>query len=914
MLPTTARPAAARTPLTVVSLNQQSATRIRASEQSDKTERVPDVRLCDYDKRLVVAVSATPWAMQFLGCRPVEARYAGESGAAALRAVGLHLDGSGQLRVANNASFISRELAAQQLGAVCTAQRGMAESVASLMQQLDEQRATAEAARGAYDEAVVALQSEHKAAIEASEASHAAELATGVESARAELERLQHDLDAACEQAARRGTSFKAFRSAQAKHAGTCGRLAVAQQERDEARGDAEAAQAETAAAKTLQERYRGRSRRARKLAQRLQETLPLTSEWSKQFEALLRGQAPPEQAGLRDLWEDQLKCLASKRHYCRWHPRVLSWCADVWRRNRGAYEQMAFGDVLILPHPDTIRKHVARDVAHPGHDMARYEALGPEGATKGWSESEREFILKFDEINISSGLAWRKVGGKYEFHGLAPPSTLDAVYPGIRKEGATAAEGIAASLATHALVFQITSTGRGGKKLQRVVGVHAVRDCPADRLHELFTETIEHLATRSKITVVAAVCDGASTNRLLIKMNTAHDGRGSPNHYKRCWCRNPAMPWLKLFFISDPAHCLKKPANNWETSHVGESGKRGMWLTSVHVEAILSQVKQAGADAHKAGTQQQVPGSIGELAAQTRGEEAYIYVFGRIYEHLTDHKPYMAKSIEQLEKDRRVVELRFLLKWLRTWHTHNAAVNVGEEKSTEERARWGLSHQLFFDVQLEIEGTLDLLRDQVERHGSVCLCARRLSQDSLESLFGQLRFACGGGNHPELLKVTSGARAAEESNDAKRRVSGQRKRKRNSGREDESRTTMASWEAERATTKRTAAAAAIAEVAGPRRKLQRWHMKEPHDFDAQLQAQLQPGARIKCNPVSWATMKRIQEWDAEHNFGARVFHKLTPAHFDRKGPLKMNMGIVIDIFSRTTARGLRYLRSEFAS
>ena len=28
------------------------------------------------------------------------------------------------------------------------------------------------------------------------------------------------------------------------------------------------------------------------------------------------------------------------------------------------------------------------------------------------------------------AGLAWRKVHGKYEFHGLAPPSTLSALFP----------------------------------------------------------------------------------------------------------------------------------------------------------------------------------------------------------------------------------------------------------------------------------------------------------------------------------------------------------------------------------------------------------------------------------------------------------------------------------------------------
>ena len=59
--------------------------------------------------------------------------------------------------------------------------------------------------------------------------------------------------------------------------------------------------------------------------------------------------------------------------------------------------------------------------------------------------------------------------------------------------------------------------------------------------------------------------------------------------------------------------------------------------------------------------------------------------------------------------------------------------------------------------------------------------------------------------------------------------------------------------------------------------------------------------------------MKKIQEWDQEKHFGTKLFHRLTPVHFDRKGALKMNVGIVIDIFDRTTARGLRMLRATHA-
>ena len=58
--------------------------------------------------------------------------------------------------------------------------------------------------------------------------------------------------------------------------------------------------------------------------------------------------------------------------------------------------------------------------------------------------------------------------------------------------------------------------------------------------------------------------------------------------------------------------------------------------------------------------------------------------------------------------------------------------------------------------------------------------------------------------------------------------------------------------------------------------------------------------------------MKRIQEWDAQHH-ELRLFHKLTASHFERTSHSRMNMGPVIDIFSRETARGLRVLRAIHA-
>eukprot|EP00962_Isochrysis_galbana_P011329 scaffold3178_cov109-Isochrysis_galbana.AAC.6 len=102
-------------------------------------------------------------------------------------------------------------------------------------------------------------------------------------------------------------------------------------------------------------------------------------------------------------------------------------------------------------------------------------------------------------------------------------------------------------------------------------------------------------------------------------------------------------------------------------------------------VQAILSQVQQPRADERIAhprppGEDEMPPkpGSLEDVAGRTKGEETYIYLWSRLYTNFTDSKAYFARSIPDLERDPRVIELRFLLKWLRAWHTYNKRIETG--------------------------------------------------------------------------------------------------------------------------------------------------------------------------------------------------------------------------------------------
>lgn len=79
------------------------------------------------------------------------------------------------------------------------------------------------------------------------------------------------------------------------------------------------------------------------------------------------------------------------------------------------------------------------------------------------------------------------------------------------------------------------------------------------------------------------------------------------------------------------------------------------------------------------------------------------------------------------------------------------------------------------------IEGFCSLLQYLEQTDGVIAIIARKINQDSLESLFGHLRHICGGGRDPNMMKVVHGIPAVEEKRAAIRR-SAQHRRNTNSG------------------------------------------------------------------------------------------------------------------------------------
>ena len=146
-------------------------------------------------------------------------------------------------------------------------------------------------------------------------------------------------------------------------------------------------------------------------------------------------------------------------------------------RVSRPAYEAMAYGGLLQLPHERTVEKHSGAAHSEAGHSERLYRGVGE--AAKQLPEQARESCaLIFDEINVVGDLAFKVLNGEYTFYGLVSDEIRAALF--VPPKGASVEEQLKAKQATHALVFQVTTIS--DTKFRRVCGVHPVAACTKSR------------------------------------------------------------------------------------------------------------------------------------------------------------------------------------------------------------------------------------------------------------------------------------------------------------------------------------------------------------------------------------------------------------------------------------------------
>jgi hypothetical protein len=397
----------------------------------------------------------------------------------------------------------------------------------------------------------------------------------------------------------------------------------------------------------------------------------------------------------------------------------------------------------------------------------------------------------------------------------------------------------------------------------------------------------VANLQEHCDLQVVAAICDGAGCNRLFQKMCVIGEGaRGIPNAFtpnRSAWCWNPWAldPQAKIFFISDPSHFIKKVVNHWEKS-ASSGTRRHLRVPEFIMQAILKHFPPPGMAASPDLNWNHTPW-------HSAGEEFYIRLFRRVYDLLASRRQTLYDSVT----DSRIGELKTALQLVRAWYECNEHIGEVLEMSATDCHSHFLSHQLYWDIQCMIEGFIGLIQYRETRWGKAAVRARNCSQDSLESLFGRIRMACGSGQSVSMIKAVQ----ALPREDAR---------------------TQVRWAAKCRNNTNSGRSGSNVPVGNSGRSGlpdSEQIRPVPSDFDAQKARVL---ACTKDSlptlwPIYWATLRAVQEADEtafkERYRSRRLYWLSTATHLNKTGFSRMRVGLALDVMQYAVAAVMLALR-----
>lgn len=276
-------------------------------------------------------------------------------------------------------------------------------------------------------------------------------------------------------------------------------------------------------------------------------------------------------------------------------------------------------------------------------------------------------------------------------------------------------------------------------------------------------------------------------------------------------------------------------------------------------------------------------------------GEEFYIRVFRRCYDLLASRSQTNYNSVH----DSRIEELRTILALVRAWYQCNEHFgNVAQLSKTECHKKF-LSHQLYWDIQLMIEGFIGLVQYREQRWGlgNADVRARNCSQDSLESLFGRLRMACGSGQAVSMSKAVQALPREDQRTQV--RWSYKVRQTTNSGRSGSD-----------------AASGSDSSSNGPSGLATSEAIRPlTAAFYLELRQTLAATTVPSCRPVLWKTLRDVVEADESAFLNyyrlRRLYWINTAIHIVKSGFSRMRVGLALDVMRFDVASYFHALRYQ---
>ncbi len=268
--------------------------------------------------------------------------------------------------------------------------------------------------------------------------------------------------------------------------------------------------------------------------------------------------------------WLEQQKYIQQSPSQVRYHPMIIKFCLAVAAKSTAAYNELRLNDkvgsgVMVLPSLRTLRDY--RNYIRPKRGFNDMVVTELQSKTSNFTACERYIIISFDEMKIQEDLVWDKNSG--ELIGFIDLGDAEINYATLDKSN---------KLATHVLVFLIKSVVN---PLSYSFATFATDGITSFQLFPLFWRAVAILETTCSLCVIAAVADGASSNRTFFNM---HKSIGAESEKKVTYRSvNLFAQYRFIYFLSDAPHLMKTARNNLAKSGSGK-GTRLLWNNGCYI------------------------------------------------------------------------------------------------------------------------------------------------------------------------------------------------------------------------------------------------------------------------------------------------------------------------------------------